>query len=79
VSVALAFLDTHETRVVLGVNYMPIGNVVDAARVFGDFEVGWRWLSFHVNGGLASRVDATSGATVVGWQVGAYAGARLPW
>ncbi|MFT3707253.1 MAG: hypothetical protein QM817_06265 [Archangium sp.] len=78
-SVALAFIDNHETRVVLGVNYMPVGNVIDAARVFGDFEVGWRWLSFHVNGGLASRVDATSGATMVGWQVGAYGGARLPW
>lgn len=79
ISVALAFVDNHETRVVLGVNYLPVGNTIDAARVFADFEVGWRWLSFHVNGGLASRPDVMSGTTVVGWQAGAYVGARLPW
>lgn len=78
-SVALAFVDNHETRVNLGVNWMPVGNVIDAARLFADFEVGWRWLSFHLNGGLTSRVDAMSGANVIGWQAGAYAGARLPW
>lgn len=77
-AVAVAFVDTHETRVLFGVNYLPVGNTIDATRFVGDFEVSWRFITFQVNGGTASRTGA-DGAPVIGWQIGAYLGVRAAW
>ncbi len=74
-TLAVAFVDTHETRVLLGVNYLPLGNAIDVVRLLGDFEVSWRFLTFHVNGGTTTKPDGKT----IGWQVGGYVGVRAAW
>jgi hypothetical protein len=76
-AVAVAFVDTHETRVLFGANYLPLGNTIDTARFIGDFEVSWRFLSFHVNGATATRL--INGVSGIGWQLGLYVGVRGAW
>jgi hypothetical protein len=73
-SVGVAFVDTRETRVVLGINYMPLGNVLDPVRFVGDLEISWRFLTFQVHGGSYS-----TGASTIGWQVGGTVGLRASW
>ncbi len=73
-ALAVAFLDRHETRVLLGVNYLPLGNTIDGVRLVGDFEVSYKFFTLHVNGG-----SATKAAGGIAWQIGAYAGVRAAW
>lgn len=73
-ALAVAFVDNHETRVVFGVNYLPLGNQIDALRFVGDLEVSYKFFTFHVNGGTSNKL--TGG---LAWQIGAYAGVRASW
>jgi hypothetical protein len=73
-ALSAAFVDTHETRVVLGLNYLPVGNTIDAARFVGDFEVSYKFFTVHVIGGTASRVGGP-----LAWQIGGYVGLRAAW
>lgn len=73
-ALAVAFVDNHETRVVFGVNYLPLGNQLDAVRLVGDLEVSYKFFTFHVNGGTATKL--TGG---LAWQIGAFAGVRASW
>ncbi len=73
-ALAVAFVDNHEARVVLGVNYLPLGNQIDALRFVGDLEVSYKFFTFHVNGGTATKL-----AGGLAWQVGAFAGVRASW
>lgn len=74
-ALAVAFVDNHETRVVFGVNYLPLGNTIDGVRFVGDFEVSYRFFTLHINGGSATK-PAPGG---IAWQIGAYAGLRASW
>ena len=76
-ALGVAFVDTHETRVLFGANYMPLGNTIDVGRFVVDFEVSWRFLSFHVNGATATRL--INGVSGIGWQLGLYVGVRGAW
>ena len=76
-ALAVAFVDNHTTRVVIGANYLPLGNTIDLARFVGDFEVSWRFITFHVNGATATRL--INGVAGVGWQIGGYVGVRASW
>ena len=71
----VAFVDTDDARVVLGANYLPLGNTLDAVRFVGDFEVSYRFFTLHVNAGTATK-PAPGG---IAWQIGAYAGLRAAW
>lgn len=73
-AIGVAFLDRHETRVLLGVNYLPLGNTIDGVRFVGDFEVSYKFFTLHINGG-----SATKAAGGLAWQIGAYAGVRAAW
>lgn len=73
-ALAVAFVDTHETRVLFGVNYLPLGNTIDVVRFVGDFEVSYRFITFHVNGGTATKA-----AGGLAWQIGGYVGLRAAW
>ena len=77
-SLAAAFVDNKEARVVLAVNYLPLGNTIDALRILGDFEVGYKLFSLHILGGSMQRPLA-DGTMQVGWQLGAYVGLRYSW
>lgn len=77
-SIGITLVDTHETRAVVGVSYLPVGNVMDVARVVGEFEVGWKFLEVRVLGG-SSTGNGFDGGPAIGWQVGATVGARLAW
>lgn len=74
---AVAVVDTPHVRVLLGVNWLPVGTAVDLARVTGDLEVSWEWFTFRLAAGSSTQVLAAS--TPVGWQAMAFAGARLGW
>lgn len=76
-ALGVAFVDTHETRVLLGINYLPVGSALDAARIVADFEVAWRFLTFQVQGGTSSTT--VNGVLTVGWQVAGFVGARASW
>jgi hypothetical protein len=76
-ALGVAFVDTHETRVLLGVNYLPVGSAIDPARLVADFEVAWRFLTFQVQGGTSSTT--VNGVLTVGWQVAGFVGARASW
>lgn len=71
-AVSLALVDRRQLRILLGANYMPLGNTIDAARFQGDFELSWRFLTLHVLGGTAN-------AAAVSWNLGAYIGLRASW
>ncbi len=73
-ALAVAFIDTHETRVILAANYLPLGNQLDPVRFVGDFEVSYKIFTLHVNGGTATKL-----AGGLSWQIGAYAGVRATW
>ncbi len=73
-ALVVAFVDNHETRVVFGVNYLPLGNQLDAARLVGDLEVSYKFFTFHVNGGTSTKL-----AGGLAWQIGAFAGVRASW
>ncbi len=73
-ALGVAFVDRHDTRVLLGVNYLPLGNTLDGVRFVGDFEVSYKLFTLHVNGG-----SATKAAGGIAWQIGAYAGVRASW
>lgn len=73
-ALAAAFIDTHETRVAIGLNYLPLGNTIDGARFVGDFEVSYKFFTLHVIGGTASRAGAP-----LAWQVGGFVGVRASW
>lgn len=77
-TLAAAFIDNKDTRVVLAVNYVPIGNQMDPVRLIGDFEVGYKLLSIHVLGGSMTR-QLADGTTQIGWQLGGYLGLRYSW
>lgn len=77
-TLAAAFIDNKDTRVVLGVNYLPLGNTLDPLRILGDFEVGYKLLSIHVLGGSMTRTLA-DGTSQIGWQLGGYVGLRYSW
>ncbi len=77
-TLAAAFIDNKDTRVVLGVNYLPLGNTIDPLRIVGDFEIGYKLLSIHLLGGSMTRTLA-DGTTQVGWQLGGYLGLRYSW
>ena len=72
-ALAVAFVDTHEARVLFGVNYLPLGNTIDTLRFVGDFEVSWRFLTFHVTGGTLT------GPAGFNWQLGGAVGVRASW
>ena len=74
-TVAVAFVDNHETRVVLAVNYLPLGNQLDPVRLIGDLEISYKFITFHVNGGSATK-PAPGG---LAWQIGGYLGLRAVW
>ncbi|MFO0597010.1 MAG: hypothetical protein U0228_16965 [Myxococcaceae bacterium] len=77
-SLAVAFVDTKEVRVLLGAHYLVLGNTIDPARIVGEFEVGWRFIVVHVLGGSATGT-AADGSKAIGWQLGAFAGVRASW
>lgn len=77
-SLAAAFIDNKDARVVLAVNYLPLGNQLDAVRILGDFEVGYKLFSLHILGGSMSR-QLSDGTQQIGWQLGAYVGLRYSW
>ena len=74
-ALAVAFVDNHETRVVLAVNYLPLGNQIDPVRLIGDLEISYKFITFHVNGGSSTK-PAPGG---LAWQIGAYVGLRAAW
>ena len=76
-ALAVAFVDNKETRVLFGVNYLPLGNTIDTVRFIGDFEVSWRFLTFHVNGGTLNK--SVNGVSTFAWQVGGFVGVRAAW
>ncbi len=73
-ALSAAFVDNHETRVVLGANYLPLGNTIDGARFVGDLEISYKFVTFHVIGGTGSRTGGP-----LAWQVGGYLGLRASW
>lgn len=73
-ALSAAFVDNHETRVIIGANYLPLGNTIDGARFVADFEVSYKFVTFHVIGGTASRAGGP-----LAWQVGGYLGLRASW
>lgn len=78
-SMAVAFVDNHETRVLLALSYTPLSNYLSQnfglewARVLADFEVGYKILSIHAQ----AQTFQTGG--VLHWQVGGYLGIRYGW
>lgn len=74
---AVAVVDTPHVRVLLGVNWLPVGTAIDLARVTGDLEVSWEWFTFRLTAGSSTQRLAAS--TPVSWQAAAFAGARLGW
>lgn len=77
-AVAVAIVDNPNTRVLLGVNYLPLGNVIDPTRVMGDLEISYRFVTLQVNGGTLT--EATSpGGSALRWSIGAYLGVRAHW
>jgi len=77
-SLGAAFVDTKDLRVILGVNYLPLGNTLDPARLLGEFEVGWRFIDFRIIGGSSTQASF-DGSSTIGWQVGAAIGLRFGW
>lgn len=73
-TLAVAFLDNHDARIVLSATYLPLANYLDAARVLGDFEISYKFLSIHALGGTWTQPGGT-----VRWQVGGYIGIRYGW
>lgn len=77
-SLAAAFVDTKDLRVILGVSYLPLGNTIDPARLLGEFEVGWRFIDFRLIGGSSSQASF-DGSTIIAWQIGGAIGLRFGW
>jgi chemotaxis protein histidine kinase CheA len=76
-SLAVALMDTPRTRVLLAINWVPVGTSMDLTRFAGDFEVSYRYFTFHAHGGmLTTRIN---GQNTLGWEAGASLGARLGW
>jgi hypothetical protein len=73
---ALAFVDDRTTRVIFSAQWLPVGSRVDLTRFGGDLEVSYKYLCIHLNGGTFT--PQTTGS-LVNWQVGLFAGARLVW
>lgn len=76
-SLALAFVDTPRTRVLLSLNWLPVGTSMDPTRFAGDFEVSYRYFTIHAHGGALTT--SINGQETLGWEAGISAGARLGW
>jgi hypothetical protein len=76
-SLAAAFMDTPRSRVLLGLNWLPVGTSMDYTRFAADFEVSYQYFTFHAHGGILTTPIA--GKDTLGWEIGASLGARLGW
>jgi hypothetical protein len=74
-SLGVAMVDTPAVRVLLSVNWLPVGVAVDLARVTGDLEVSWQWFTLRLVGGAFSQ----TGSSAIAWQAAALVGVRLSW
>lgn len=78
-TLAVAFVDNHETRVVLALAYTPLSNHLalgglEWARLLADFEISYKFLSIH------AQAQTFAGANnVLHWQAGGAIGVRYGW
>ena len=80
-TMAVAFVDNHETRVLLSLAYTPLSNhltssfgTLEWARLLADFEISYKILSIHLQG----QTFAGAG-NVLHWQAGGALGIRYGW
>jgi hypothetical protein len=76
-SLAVAFMDTPRSRVLLGLNWLPLGTSMDYTRFAADFEASYQYFTFHAHGGILTT--PINGTDTLGWEVGVSLGARLGW
>lgn len=76
-SLAVAIMDTPRTRVLVAVNWIPVGTSMDLTRFAADFEVSYQYFTFHAHGGMLTT--PINGQDTLGWEAGASLGARLGW
>jgi len=76
-SLAAAIMDTPRSRVLLAINWLPVGTSMDFTRFMADFEVSYQYFTFHAHGSILTT--PINGTDTLGWFVGASLGARLGW
>ncbi|MCC6337627.1 MAG: hypothetical protein IT380_27005 [Myxococcales bacterium] len=76
-SLGFAFMDTPRTRVLLALNWLPLGTSMDYTRFAGDFEVSYRYFTAHAHAGILTTTINMQ--NTLGWEVGVALGARLGW
>lgn len=76
-SLALAFMDTPRSRILLSLNWLPVGTSMDLTRFLADFELSYQYFTVHANGAmLTTRINDQA---TLGWMAGVSVGARLSW
>ncbi|MCA3012144.1 MAG: hypothetical protein INH41_07060 [Myxococcaceae bacterium] len=80
-SLALAFVDTPRSRVLLSATWLPVTQrgVEDLTRVLADLELSYDFLVVDVAGGTQRQVSPATGADGITWTFGVFVGARLRW